>query len=287
MNYSISPNEVMAAFRSEQMSKGLLRRMLKRIPRTDADPSWIKASMDQGKIPEEDLLVFSSFQNTDETILDVGSNWGYSAIGIWNVGSKCRIISFDPIVGFDDCLNQIKNLKGEQFDYRITALSDEVGETTLYVPVIRDQMLTALATAQSNPDFDIYAKNIDAYNLTADAKSARFRFYSFRSKTERLDDLLNRDFPRRKIVAVKMDAEGYEPKILRGMLNTLRFHKPLLLIENGALKLTQNILSSEGYLLAERIGGNLQIAQNKPNAINFFYCHSDNINEYKQSGIVV
>lgn len=277
----------MAAFRREQMSKGLLRRILKRAPRTDAEPSWIKPYIDERNIPEEDLLVFSNFQNGSETILDIGSNWGYSAIGIWNAGSKCKVISFDPVVGFNDCLNQIKKLKGEQFDYRITALSDEAGEITLYVPVIKGQMLTALATAQSDPDFSIYAKNIDAYKLASDAKSAKFRFYSFRSKTEMLDALLSRDFPCHKIVAAKMDAEGYEPKILRGMLNTLRFHKPILLIENGALEITRNILSSEGYVLAERVGHKLRIAQNTPHVINYFYCHSDNIDAYKKSEILI
>lgn len=287
MAYLIESSAVREAFKSASSHQNLFLGRDRAEPVADANPNWINAALRDSKIHDEDFIVFSMFQNSDETILDIGSNWGYSASSIWASGARCKIISFDPIIGFSKCLERLKDLKPGRFDYRITGLGDVSGQIDFYTPVVNGKMLTALTTAQTDPDFDILAQNISTYGQANNGDTDNdFYFYSFRSPVNCLDEILRSDFPDVKIAAAKLDAEGYEPNILRGMSSALKVHTPMLLIEAGNRLITKDFLTSIGFRIAERTGHQLRLTNSMPNAINFFYCHEAKIDSYRERGLL-
>jgi FkbM family methyltransferase len=284
-NRPIDARAVRQAFLKSRFFKAPLLGFFGAEPKTDADPRWPIAAIRSKEIHDQDFLVFGAFRDDSQTILDIGSNWGYSAASIWNAGSLCKIISFDPIIGFRDCLENIKKSRPTQFDYRIVGLGDANGELDFLVPVIDGRMLSALTTASKRPHFPSLAHNINAYSdkhLTA----SQLSFFSFRAPVRKLDDLMKADFPNCRIAAAKHDVEGNESKTLNGMRKILVAHTPMLLIESGVKSNIQIFLGELGYLLMRRHENRLTYCEGTPDAINVFYCHQSKLKEYVANGLI-
>ena len=116
------------------------------------------------------------------------------------------------------------------------------------------------------------------------------RLYSFESQVARLDELLAVEkfsFPADKIVAVKMDTEGYEAPVLSGCPELLARQKPLLLVESGhANPLVYEQLVKYGYTFASRIGRQLQPVHAPTSAMNGFFFHPLHAEEYLRVGLL-
>ncbi len=66
--------------------------------------------------------------------------------------------------------------------------------------------------------------------------SPRLQFTEVTWHTERLDDVLPKypfDIDVSNITAMKIDVEGFEAAVLAGAVQTLRLHKPLIMIEGA------------------------------------------------------
>lgn len=262
------------------------------MPLDDVDPSWIQSMLDGSRIHDEDYLVFQAFQDPGTTILDVGAHFGYSVASIWSSGAACRVISFEPNPRFEPCLRHIATQHLGRYDYRVTALGDARGSLNFVVPVLNGYALGALATAAPSPHLPSLARNVaDHFEQQCRGQLfTSFRLYSFESQVARLDDLLASEkfsFPADKIVAVKIDTEGYEAQVLSGCAELLAREKPLLLVESGhANPLVCEQLMKSGYTFASRIGRQLEPVNAPTTAINGFFFHPAHTEEYLRIGLL-
>ncbi|HYL64009.1 MAG TPA: hypothetical protein VE077_15440 [Candidatus Methylomirabilis sp.] len=94
-------------------------------------------------------------------------------------------------------------------------------------------------------------------------------------------------FPANKIVAVKIDTEGYEGQVIAGCPQLLATEKPLLLIESGHTNpsVCRPLLES-GYVFASRVGRQLQVTSTPTTAINGFFLHPAQTEQYLRIGLL-
>jgi len=144
-----------------------------------------------------------------DTFVDVGANYGGMCIGASRlIGPKGRIMAFEPNPLVHRFLARTLNglpSTTASFEY---ACSDEEGRAQFFVP----------RTSSGAAGF------VAAYSNQDDARS-----FSVASKT--LDSALRDDARLDSISLIKIDVEGFEMRVLRGAMQTIRRHKPRLLIE--------------------------------------------------------
>ena len=141
-------------------------------------------------------------------IIDVGANIGYNSLMFSDYGP---VIAFEPV--FNEIANmnmRDNNLKHKVSVYPI-ALSDKIGEIVdLYIP----------KSPKDEPDKINYGGTSMYPNEGHDMNN------KVSCMTDTLDNIY-KGVPS----IIKIDAEGAELDVLRGGLNTLKKHKPVLLIE--------------------------------------------------------
>lgn len=143
-----------------------------------------------------------------DVFVDIGANHGYfTLIAASQVGPAGRVYAFEPNPPVFDQLAAHVRLNG--FDDRVrlsdVAQSDADGEATFFVSQCRTNSgLSSLAPA---------AERIEGGSLSPN--------HTVRVRTETFDGWYGRTKPGR-IALVKIDVEGAEDRVLRGMAATLR-----------------------------------------------------------------
>jgi FkbM family methyltransferase len=150
-------------------------------------------------------------------ILDIGANIGYYAIVYSKLLNKYggRCISFEPaLVNISAFLYNTQNLHNTRlFKFGLGAVSEyiKLGIPQIYKSSNKDIENTGLLSAclVHNDDSAVY-------------KSRVFPLDSIE------DGIINKE---EHIVYVKIDVEGYELNVIRGMTETIRKHMPVIQIE--------------------------------------------------------
>ena len=147
----------------------------------------------------------------DATILDIGAQQGLYTL-LAKFYPKTKWYSFEPFKFSYDLLNS--NLIYEDISnvstYNI-ALSNKIGEDTLYVPIGANGERGGLNALAKITNGRINLKNCDKIKI----------------KTDTIDNL----FLDKKIDFIKMDTEGFEYYILLGGFETIKKYKPCILTE--------------------------------------------------------
>jgi FkbM family methyltransferase len=258
----------------------------------DGRPEHIRSMLARGELHDEDYIIFRAFTDPSETILDVGASWGYSAGSIWASGAKCSILSFEPLLLCRDCLDQVRQLNQDRYDFRIVGLGSETGTVRFVTPIVNGAAITALTSADPSIHRKGLPQNIRDHidRWMGGVPDATIRLYEFLGSIRRLDDeLTGRDFTFtvKRIAAIKIDAEGYERQVLEGSRETVGRHKPLIMVESGnRTPGVQDMLIPLGYFYTERSGDRLVPVSGATNAINGFFVHRDNTARYNDAGIL-
>jgi FkbM family methyltransferase len=84
-----------------------------------------------------------------------------------------------------------------------------------------------IALSNKNTTTKLYLSSYSAAHGLKGKKGAKFQIV----KTRKLDDVIHE-----KVDLIKVDVEGSEVEVLRGMVNVLRRYKPALIIETGHYK---------------------------------------------------
>ena len=263
-------------------------------PIPDAEIGYAAGMIENLKLHEPDFAIFSHFQNPSETILDIGANYGYSAISIWASGSKANVISFEPNQAYAEIFKELKRLRAEKtarqtYDYRMVAIGEHNGQIVISIPVVNGKMVAALATAHDKPHLESMAQNVmfSAEHYSAEKRAETFSIFQFSSPVKIIDDILAADrfdVPTKIIAAIKMDTEGYEDRVLRGAARTIETHKPLILSEINSR--VEPILRSHGYVPAEVEGSQIRPCDVCPNTVNIVFIHPSKIEHYKSIGLI-
>jgi FkbM family methyltransferase len=158
--------------------------------------------------PDDDAAGVAKFVKRGDVVVDIGANVGfYSHFLSGLVGPEGRVCSFEPIPATYKILDWIMKRECPNVVTFPFALSDRVGSATMEIP-----SLTLLGES-------FYGSRI-----VSNPASSR-RTFTVNSKT--LDSMDLGGVP----TFIKIDVEGHEEECLKGALETIRSHRPILLVE--------------------------------------------------------
>ncbi len=151
------------------------------------------------------VLIAATLGPNDQAI-DVGAHTGAVLREIVRVAPGGRHIAYEPL---PDCSEYLRRTF-PQVDVHNAALSDENGETSfIHVPAAPE---FSGMRERTYPGYE----NAPRQTITV--------------RTERLDDALPADA---RPSLIKIDVEGAELLVLRGAVETIRAHEPLVIFEHG------------------------------------------------------
>lgn len=188
----------------------------------------------------EDFAAFARFPERTGLFLDVGASSGTSAMTFRVFNRHNPILSIEPNAILERELRFLKQIV-PRFDFRIAAAGDERGTMTLFVPFYRGVPLTAYSSSSRDDLVDERGGLRDRLGDRVD--SPHFHVGEVTAELLPLDDLaLSPDF-------VKIDVEGAELRVLRGLSDTLQRSRPILLIErSGDFEAIRDLLAGSNYL---------------------------------------
>jgi FkbM family methyltransferase len=185
---------------------------------------------------DPDYAVFAEFpERRGGIFLDVGANSGMSAFS-FRIYAPNPILSIEPNPYHDRDLKFVKRIL-RRHDYLICAAGAQPAMLTLHVPVYRGTPLTTEASLMREE----VAGSVSLRQRLGDRMDdGHFEIRAVRVPVRRLDDLqLEPDF-------VKLDVQGAELDVLRGLTETLERHRPVLLIETPSRDV-RNLLAERRY----------------------------------------
>jgi FkbM family methyltransferase len=152
------------------------------------------------------LVLIAATLTPDAHAIDVGAHSGALLREIVRVAPAGRHIAYEPL---PHCSEQLRR-EFPQVDVRDAALSDHTG-TTSFIHVEAAPEYSGLRE-RAYPGFEHSPRE----RLTV--------------RTERLDDALPEGY---RPALIKIDVEGAELLVMRGAVETLKTHRPVVIFEHG------------------------------------------------------
>jgi FkbM family methyltransferase len=183
--------------------------------------------------PEINRLEWIKEQNI-KTILDVGANVGQFVKEIREVLPDIFIYSFEPLEECFVILNE--NMKG---DKKFEALNFALGEKD------EEVLMNHSTYSPSSSILEMAQAHKDLFPHTKEAKPERITI-------KRFDDIKNLNLE--KEILLKIDTQGYEDRVLRGMSETLKNVK-IIIIETSFVELYEGQKLFDGmYEMMKNLG---------------------------------
>jgi FkbM family methyltransferase len=197
----------------------------------------------------------------DNIILDIGANIGITSVVLAKKFPGATIHSFEPIPPNINTVKRIiEHYKLNNVQLHETALGEQEGKLKMVVPVIDNVRMQGLSHAYVEGNDEDWNKG-DVYYMNM----------------MKLDDVdvLKGD---KKIVAIKMDVENFEYNVLKGSIELLKKHKPVIYCElwnNEKRQLAISLLKEIGYTIQNTKGKKFENAADESFA-DFIFVHPDN-----------
>ncbi len=154
------------------------------------------------------LSVLQSFLKQGDVFVDVGANIGFlSLAGAYKVGKTGKVYAFEPvpetfeILKFNKSINEFNQIQLYQL-----ALGNEEKEGIIYSES-ENRGGASIINHTSQKGMAIKVKRFDDLNISE------------------------------KISVIKIDVEGFEFEVLKGAKNTIKRHKPSLIIEYSKMRI--------------------------------------------------
>ena len=191
-----------------------------------------------GRRPHEtDFAGFAHFRGHPGIFLDVGASSGTSAMS-FRVFADNPIVSVEPNPLNEPDLRFLRRIL-RRFEFRICAAGDKNGTMTLFVPVYRGIPITGESSlqreaAETSPTLQQW------FGWTPDSPDCEISEETV--DVRRLDDFgFDPAF-------VKIDVQGAEVEVVRGLAETIERHLPVFLIErSSSFEGVCNFLGRYGY----------------------------------------
>jgi len=196
------------------------------------------------------------------TVLDIGAHKaGYLYYIRKQVGNEGSVIAFEPQSNLFQYISKIKRLfNWDNVTVEHLALSDTVGSVTLYIP-------TNKVSKGSSPGATIVEnKDRKETGLTETVSTETLDTYCA-SKAIKPDFL-------------KIDVEGNELNVFKGGIETLKKHKPKIIVEIEARHVGQEqVLETFQFLESLQYKGHFIQGQNRIPLSSFNFDKHQNIND--------
>lgn len=184
---------------------------------------------------ERDYEIVGFLPHLDsQIILDIGAHKGES-VRSFRKFSSSPIFSIEANPVHERDLRKLKQ-KIKDFDYMMVLAADYNGIGTLYLPSYQGQELTVWSSCSEDSARKIFADRTSLKNL-----DSCLQFKSLEIKAMSLDELELDPF------LIKIDVEGQEAKVLRGLVKTIAKSYPVLMIENNDPNAVAELLEPMGY----------------------------------------
>lgn len=171
---------------------------------------------------EPDFAAFAKFPDRPGLFLDIGASIGQSALAFRVFNRRAPILSIEANASHEAELRLVRALL-RGFDYMICAAGEATATGTLHLPVFRGLPLTGEASLQREAVMDPWWVR----ETVGSSEDEPIEVIEVPVTIRRLDDL------RLEPAFVKIDVEGAEPQVLRGMTETIERHRPIFLIEDA------------------------------------------------------
>ncbi len=174
---------------------------------------------------------FAQHVHAGETWLDIGAHYGYTAIALSHyVGAAGRVFAFEPMLTSAGCIAQMRRLNHfTQLTVLPIALGDARTLRLEHLPFVRGMLDSTLAHA-SNGNGQTWHESLLVVALD-----------------ELWGTIAGADT---RVHGIKLDVQGMELDVLRGMLTLLKTQQPKLVVEvhHGVSRTTlQQLLYDAGY----------------------------------------
>jgi FkbM family methyltransferase len=169
---------------------------------------------------------------------DVGANVGQSITSLSCLSGRAKIHAFE----INKVLSRDLKNNTSKFGLDVTYYDFGVGEydeeADLFLPVLDD----VVAHTMGSLNLEAMKNSNIAYHLRHINSDAQHRIIKIKAKIRNFDALdIRPDY-------IKIDAEGAEIEVLKGMRRTLKNQRPVLLIENNLEKNIRAHMLEYGYL---------------------------------------
>ncbi len=170
---------------------------------------------------EPEYRILSTLITHDDWIIDVGANVGHYTMQFSElVGAGGRVIAFEPVPAtFALLASNVSLFAWPNVTLINAAVSDDMASVGMSIPRSpsgQPNYYQAHLTAASDRSLSVLALSIDDLNIQS------------------------------RIALIKIDAEGHEVAVLRGMQRLLAQHHPVLIVETGSPEVIA-LLADQGY----------------------------------------
>ena len=173
---------------------------------------------------EPDFAAFALFGKRDGIFLDVGANTGISALSFRAFDRQTPILSVEPNP-FNERDLQLAGRLARRFRYVLKAAGDQHGELTLYTPIVAGVPLTPEASLSLEHLLAREPELLAELGLSPGARPLEVAETTV--PVVPLDELAIQP------AFVKIDVQGWEPAVVRGLAATLDRHRPVIMVETG------------------------------------------------------
>jgi FkbM family methyltransferase len=175
----------------------------------------------------ETMRIFYKLAQKSKLFLDIGANTGLFTLVTLAANPQAKVMSFEPVPHVYKRLLSHIEMNGwlDRCDVKNLAVSNTVGETKLHIP-FEDVPLSASLNPQGFRGYEGYLIDIDVTTI---------------------DTICSQNEP---IDLIKIDAEGFDDKVLLGMYRILSNSAPTIIVEcnyDGPFLAVETILSQFGY----------------------------------------
>jgi len=207
-----------------------------------SDDKFVGQRIALKKYEEYESVLILRNVNKNSVAVDVGANIGYYTLLLAKICKK--VYAFEPDKMCFEIL--LKNIKENNLDNVVAinkAVSDEAGEA----------------------DFVVDEENLGNSKIDVRSQISDIR----KVETISLDNLLIKE----KIDLIKIDTQGWEPKVILGAKRIIKKYKPIIFMEYSPQSYKENNLDSKGMINFLK-----QIYKNIFTIDYWFYCYKKGIN---------
>jgi FkbM family methyltransferase len=185
--------------------------------------------------------------DTKRVFVDVGANKGQSIAAMRLFHPGIAIVAFEPRSATFQALQRY-TAYFEQLELVHGGLGDRPGQFELYTPVYRGHVFDGLASTIPHEAEEWLSSN-------------RLYFFDKSKLSIQREDVALRALDSYNLCPsfLKLDVQGAEESVLRGGLDTIAAHKPLIMVEQSPQTDLEGLLSPFGYAAYHYDGSALRL----------------------------